>query len=616
MALFSPITIGGVEIPNRIVLPAMTTRLADEQGYVTEDLLAYYRARAEGGVGLVTVEMSSPERAGRHRFRELLTCDDASLPGLHRIVTAVRGAGAGARVSIQLGHAGSRAPSRVSGERPIAPSAISTPIYEIEAQTNVPVAMSEDRIETTIEAFVAAAGRVRRAGFDMVELHGAHGYLISQFLTPFENRRTDRWGGGLRNRARFGLEIVRRIKAELPHFPVIFRVAANDFFNGGLSVSDGVQVAQWAAEAGADAVSVTAGHYRSYPSGERMIPPMRYGMGTFVHLAHTVKQSIEVPVIGVGRLGDPLLAEQAVRSGQMDLVALGRPLLADPSWARKVRDRRAIRPCLACNHCVDTMRAGGRISCVVNPTTGREREFAAEAGPTGELIYVIGAGPAGLSYASLVAEQNEVVVFEREARSGGAFRYAALAPRFNNVEASRASLLGYIDELERACREQGVTLRFCTDAVQEADRLRQADRVIVATGASYRYGLGPLIRWVLRVGLARRTLMAPIIGSDRVRLWLYYRARKDTGTAIADQLILDRRKVTVIGDAARAGKAVDATRDAFEVARFVEPATGASWELDRLQPLDDRRARCIGASQSSNADGCAAVSCVDSEAKA
>ena len=144
-------------------------------------------------------------------------------------------------------------------------------------------------------------------------------------------------------------------------------------------------------------LSVTAGHYRSYPSGERMIPPMRYGMGTFVHLAHTVEQSIEVPVIGVGRLGDPLLAEQAVRSGQMDLVALGRPLLADPSWARKVRDRRAIRPCLACNHCVDTMRAGGRISCVVNPTTGREREFAAEAGPTGGLIYVIGAGPAGLS---------------------------------------------------------------------------------------------------------------------------------------------------------------------------------------------------------------------------
>ncbi len=573
--LFSPITVGGVEIPNRIVLPAMTTRLADEQGHVTEDLLAYYRARAEGGVGLVTVEMSSPERAGRHRFRELLTCDDAAIPGLRRIVAAVRTAGTGARLSIQLGHAGSRAPSRVSGETPIAPSAIPTPLYEIEAETNVPVEMGDDRIEQAINAFVAAARRVCRAGFDMVELHGAHGYLISQFLTPFENRRTDRWGGSLRNRARFGLEIIRRIKAELPRFPVIFRVGVDDFFRGGLSACDGARVAQWAAEAGADAVSVTAGHYRSEPSGERMIPPMRYRMGTFVDLAARVKRSITVPVIGVGRLGDPALAEQAVKAGQMDLVALGRPLLADSDWPRKVREGRAIRRCLACNHCVDTMRAGGQISCVVNPTTGREREFAGAAGPNGELIYVIGAGPGGLSYASLVAERNRVVVVEREPRPGGALRYAAEAPRFNNVEASKASLLTYIDELERACREQGVTVRLGTDASAEADRLWQADRVIVATGAAYRYGVGPLIRWVLRTGLARRPLVAHIVGSDRARLWLYYRARNGTGVRIAHRLRLDPRKVTLIGDAAHAGKLLDANQEAFEAARLLEPSRSA-----------------------------------------
>jgi hypothetical protein len=223
------------------------------------------------------------------------------------------------------------------------------------------------------------------------------------------------------------------------------------------------------------------------------------------------------------------------------------------------------------------MRAGGRISCVVNPVTGREREFPRAGRAQGELIYVIGAGPAGLSYASLVADQNQVVVLERESRPGGAFRYAALAPRFNNVEASQGSLLGYIDELERACHEQGVTLRLRTNASTEADRLRQADRVIVATGASYRCGLGPLIRWVLRTGLARRALVAPIIGSDRVRFWLYYRARRATGTAIARQLGLDPRKVTVIGDAAQAGKAVDAIRHAFEATCFAElPARTAT----------------------------------------
>jgi dimethylglycine catabolism A len=581
--LFSPIAIGGVEIPNRIVLSAMTTRLADEQGHVTEDLLAYYRARAEGGVGLLTVEMSSPEPAGRHRFRELLTCDDAAMPGLRRIVAAVRGAGTGARLSIQLGHAGSRAPSRVSGERAIAPSAIPTALYEVESETNFPVEMDEDRIEETIDAFVAAARRVCRAGFDMVELHGAHGYLISQFLTPFENRRTDRWGGSLRNRARFGLEIIRRIKEELPRFPVIVRVGLDDFFSGGLSVSDGAQVAQWAADAGADAISVTAGHYRSEPSGERMIPPMRYGMGTFADLAEKVRRSIKVPVIGVGRLGDPLLAEKVVRSGQMDLVALGRPLLADSAWAQNAREGRPVRRCLACNHCVDTMRAGDRISCVVNPVTGREREFASGARPDGELIYVIGAGPAGLSYASLVAAHNKVVLLDREPRPGGALRYAALAPRFNNVEASEPSLLAYIDELERACREQGVTMRLGTDASSHAVSLRQADRIIVATGASYRYGLGRLIRWMLRAGLARRGLTAGVAGSDRVRLWLYYRARYATGAGIGRRLGLDPGKVTFIGDAADPGKVADATRQAFEAAHFLDGTTKAMPDADRVQ---------------------------------
>lgn len=558
--------LGGVEIPNRIVLPAMTTRLADEQGHVTDDLLAYYGARAAGGVGLVTVEMSSPERAGRHRFRELLSCDDTAVPGLERIVAAVRGARTGARVSIQLGHAGSRASRRVGGEMPVAPSAIPTPLFEIESETNVPVEMTDDRIEATIDAFVAAARRVSHAGFDMVELHAAHGYLISQFLTEFENRRTDRWGGSLRNRARFGLEILRRLKQELPSFPVIFRVGVDDFFRGGMCLADGVQVAQWAAEAGADAISVTAGHYRSEPSAERMIPPMRYPMGTFVPFAAKVKASVHVPVIGVGRLGDPVLAERAVRSGEVDLVALGRPLLADPAWPRKARQGRAIRRCLACNHCVDSMRAGAQISCVVNPVTGRERAFAAGDAPVGEVIYVIGAGPAGLSYASLVAEQNQVVVLERESRPGGALRYAALAPRFNNVEASEGSLVDYIDELARSCREQGATLRFGTDALTHADRLREADRVVVATGASYRYGVGPVIRWVLRAGLARRSFIASFAGSERVRSWLYYRARRPTGAGIALRLGLDPDKVTLIGDAAHAGKTADATRAAFEAA--------------------------------------------------
>jgi 2,4-dienoyl-CoA reductase-like NADH-dependent reductase (Old Yellow Enzyme family) len=214
-------------------------------------------------VGLITVEMGSPERVGRHRFRELGVYDDRFLPGLQRLANTLHDAGA--LVSVQLGHGGSRARRAVSDETPIAPSRIPTSVYEIEPETVVPSEMSADRIEQTTLAFVEAARRAGRAGFDLVELHGAHGYLISQFLSPAENTRTDEYGGPLENRARFGLDILRRIKREVPGLPVVFKLGVEDFFPGGLTFEQGRRVARWTQEAGVDALSITAGHYRSLP---------------------------------------------------------------------------------------------------------------------------------------------------------------------------------------------------------------------------------------------------------------------------------------------------------------------------------------------------------------
>jgi 2,4-dienoyl-CoA reductase-like NADH-dependent reductase (Old Yellow Enzyme family) len=379
--LFDPIEIGGVRLRNRTLLPSMTTRLADDAGHVTEATLAYYRARADGGVGLVTVEMASPEIAGKHRFRELGIYDDMFLPGLRRLVDTLHEAGA--RASIQLGHGGSRARSVVSGTTPVAPSAVPTPVFEIDAELAVPEAMSAARIRETVDAYVAAAARAQRAGFDMVELHGAHGYLISQFLSPLENTRSDAYGGSLENRARFGLEILRRIKSEVPGLPVIFRIGVEDFFPGGLTADEGMQVGRWAEQNGADAVSVTAGHYRSLPAAERMIPPMAYPAATFVEYAARMKQLVDVPVIGVGRLGDPDLAAGAVADGKLDIVALGRPLIADPHWVAKAQAGVPVRRCLACNHCITNMRSGAQLSCVVNPATGREEVYAGTSAPGG-----------------------------------------------------------------------------------------------------------------------------------------------------------------------------------------------------------------------------------------
>jgi 2,4-dienoyl-CoA reductase-like NADH-dependent reductase (Old Yellow Enzyme family) len=565
--LFSPVAIGGMEVPNRVVMPPMTTRLADPEGYVTDALVAYYKARALGGVGLITVEMGSPERVGRHRFRELGIYDERFLPGLQRLVNALHDAGA--VVSVQLGHGGSRARRAVSGETPIAPSRIPTSVYEIEPDTVVPSEMSADRIEQTTLAFVEAARRAGRAGFDLVELHGAHGYLISQFMSPAENTRTDEYGGPLENRARFGLDILRRIKREVPGLPVVFRLGVEDFFPGGLIFEEGLRVARWTQEAGVDALSITAGHYRSLPGAERMIPPMAYPEGTFLDFGAQVKAEVDVPVIGVGRLGNPAIARTAVESGNLDMVALGRTLIADPNWVRKARSGASLRRCLSCNHCVNSMRSGARISCVVNPIAGHELDFADPTPPEGEEICVVGAGPAGLSYASLVADRNNVTVIERAPVSGGAFRYTGKAPLFGEVEAVERSFEAYVDGLEEACREKSVEFRYGLDVIREPQVLASYDRVVFATGARYRYGLGRVVPRLLDIGLGKSRLGLRLLSSPRVREWLYYGARCGTGPDVK-QLAHPDQKVTIIGDAAQAGKARDAVDGAFRAALLSE----------------------------------------------
>ena len=561
--LFSPVTIGGMEVPNRVVMPPMTTRLANPEGYVTDALVAYYKARALGGVGLITVEMGSPERVGRHRFRELGLYDNRFLPGLRHLVNALHDSGA--VVSVQLGHGGSRARRAVSGETPIAPSRIPTSVYEIEPETVVPSEMSANRIEQTMLAFVEAARRAGRAGFDLVELHGAHGYLISQFLSPAENTRTDQYGGPLENRARFALDILRRIKCEVPGLPVVFRLGVEDFFPGGLTFEEGLRVARWTQEAGVDALSITAGHYRSLPGAERMIPPMAYPEGTFLDFGARVKVEVDVPVIGVGRLGNPAMARTAVESGKVDLVALGRTLIADPNWVRKVRFGASLRRCLSCNHCVNSMRSGAHISCVVNPIAGHELDFADPTPPEGEEICVVGAGPAGLSYASLVADRNNVTVIERALVPGGAFRYTGKAPLFGEVEAVEGSFEAYVDGLEEACREKSVEFRYGLDVTREPQVLESYDRVVFATGARYRYRLGRVVPRLLDTGLGKSMLGLRLLSSPRARDWLYYGARRGTGPDVR-QLARPDQKVTVIGDAAQAGKARDAVDGAFRAA--------------------------------------------------
>jgi dimethylglycine catabolism A len=561
--LLTPARIGPVEIPNRIVMPAMTTRGSDEEGYVTNQTVAYYMVRALGGVGLITVEMASPEKAGRHRRRELGIYHDGFLPGLTHLVKAIhRG---GAKASIQLGHGGGHTRIDICGETPVAPSAIPHPVYETTLETVIPEAMTKARIAQTTTAYVAAARRAQRAGFDCVEIHAAHGYLISQFHAPFENRRTDEYGGSLENRARFGLDILQAVKSAVPGMGVIYRLSVDDFFDGGLTYAEGRTIAIWAAQRGADALHITAGHYRSKPTAHRMIPPMAEPEATFIDFAADIKTSIGVPVIAVGRLGDPAIATQAVLYGKADFVALGRTLIADPQWVEKLRRDEPIRCCLACNTCVDGMRSGAGISCVVNAAAGREMTFANPKMPRGERIAIIGAGPAGLTYASLVADVNSVTVFEKRMRAGGAFRYAGKAPLFQEVEATPTSFRRYIEFMVLACERKGVTFHYGTNVARKRDVLAPFDRIVVATGASYFFGLGPLAMGLLDRGAGRWFGFSRLLSSPSVRNWFYYRGRRATAGRFK-RLAIPGQIVTVIGDAARPGKSKEAIASAFEAA--------------------------------------------------
>jgi 2,4-dienoyl-CoA reductase-like NADH-dependent reductase (Old Yellow Enzyme family) len=561
--LLTAARIGSVEIPNRIVMPAMTTRTADDEGFVTDDTVAYYLARARGGVGLITVEMAAPEKVGRHRRREVGIYDDRFLPGLTRLVDQIHRAGA--KASIQLGHGGGHTRADICGETPIAPSAIPHPVYETTLETIIPEEMSKARIDKTIAAHVAAAVRAQRADFDCVEIHAAHGYLISQFHAPFENRRSDEYGGSLENRARFGLEVLRAVKAAVPTMPMIYRLSVEDFFAGGLTFDEGRQIAVWAAQAGADALHVTAGHYRSLPSAQIVLPPMSFPDATFLDFAAVVKASIGVPVIAVGRLGDPAIATAAVAEGKADFIALGRSLIADPQWVEKLRRNEPVRRCLACNTCINEMRGGARIGCVVNAAAGRETLFAERKPPRGERIAVVGAGPAGLTYASLVAEGNTVTVFEKSSHPGGAFRYAGKAPLFQEVEASEHAFQRYISDLVAACMHKGVTFRFETDAAHASALLEPFDRIVIAAGASYRFGLGPIVTTLLDWGAGRWPGSSHMFSTTTFRNWFYYQLRRPTAERFS-KLAKPRQTVVVIGDAIEAGKSKQAIASAFEAA--------------------------------------------------
>jgi len=467
--LLSPIRIGPMTVRNRVVMPAMNTNYATTDGEVTDRLVEFYRARARGGAGLITLGFSSVHPLGRGVPHMLGSHDDRLIPGLRWFADAMHAEGA--RVSLQLCHVGRRGSSKVTGAQTVAAS----PIAPLGGE--VPREITSEGIAEVVGCFGRAAARAREAGFDGVELHMAHGFLLSGFLSPYSNKRTDEYGGSLENRARFPLAVLRRVKEEVgKELAVTIKMNGSDFVEGGITLDEAKETARFFEQGGVDAITVSgATDSTLYMS----IQPAVFPRGCLVPLAQGIKSVVGVPVVAVGRINDPQLAEAILADGRADLVAMGRALICDPELPRKVEEGRPedIRPCIACGvACTEGGQRGGVMSCVSNAQAGAEGTARIETAGRSRRVLVVGGGPAGMEAARVAALRgHKVILCEKSARLGGLLNAGSLPPY-------KYELPNLVRYFARQLEKLGVEVQ--TGREIDATRLEKLtpDVIVMATG--------------------------------------------------------------------------------------------------------------------------------------
>jgi 2,4-dienoyl-CoA reductase (NADPH2) len=466
--LFEPITINGMEVNNRIVMPAMVLLYSNDYS-LSDRFKAFYLARAKGGVGLMTIGPVPIDTIGMPPLSPGLFTDDQIGPFQEFIDTIHRETRT--KVATQLMHMGRNAVS-FRGEAPIAPSAIPGKI-----NPQRPRAMTREDIDQTIHQFARAAGRAKTAGFDFIEIIACTGYLISQFLSPLTNIREDEYGGPIENRMRFGLEVIRAVRSEVgDNTPVGIRIAGNDFMDGGHTNKEAALFAVEAEKAGVDAINVTGGWHETYiPQLTTIVPP-----GAFVYLARGIKEAVSVPVFASNRLGNPDVAEKALRSGSCDMVCWARPLIADPELPNKVKQKRLneMTPCIACNQgCFDSIVQGSPVQCILNPMAGREETYASIPAKTPKKIFVAGGGPAGMEFSIIAGQRgHRVTLYETDDRLGGQVNLAKASP-------GKEELGNIIKRLHDQMVRAGVQVKLNTRLNKETVESEKPDVLVVASGA-------------------------------------------------------------------------------------------------------------------------------------
>jgi 2,4-dienoyl-CoA reductase (NADPH2) len=470
--LFSPISIGSMELPNRIVMSPMTTDYGTSEQEPSERLLAYLEARIRGGVGLLTLEVCSVALDHRYQMHSLSLSEDRFIP-LHRKITELAH-NHGVKIQPQITHPGpeSLAPF-FEGKQGVGPSVNINPGA---FQSSRPLDLEE--IPAVIEQYAAAAVRAKEAGYDGMELHAAHAYmLLGSFLSPLRNARGDEYGGkSLRARARLLVETLTAVRAAVGKgFPITVSLSGYERSPGGREINESQRLAQMLVEAGADAFRISGG------STDRLVTQMVMGSdypdGINVTAAESIRQVVDVPVMVVGRIHTPEHAERILAEGRADLIAMGRPFLADPEWPNKAKAGRSqdIRRCISCENCIDSMIDYQNLNCAVNAATGREQANVLTPAAKRKRVVVIGAGPAGMEAARVAdLRGHDVTLLERQGRLGGSMLLASTVHADNEP---------FFNWLRQQIRDSGVDLRLGQEVTPEALASLKPDAIVVATGA-------------------------------------------------------------------------------------------------------------------------------------
>lgn len=476
---FSPEKIGSVQLRNRMIVPAMDSGMLEEDGSVGQYALDYYGARSDGGFGMVIVEIAAVQKRGVGMPHEPNIWDDTALPGLSKLAERINAGGAAS--AIQLHHAGRETVSAMAGEQPVSPSSVPCPVNR-----ETPRELTTEEVYELVSDYGDAAARAKKAGFTMIEVHAAHGYMGGQFLSPRSNKRIDEFGGDIYGRTYF-LKLVREdIRAKCGEdYPVIVRISMTEDRIGGPDQNSTLMQAMLLESYGYDALHVSAG---SYGSWDTIVPPPDWAHGWNLDGAKRVREAVNVPVIAVGRINEPHLVEMALKNGYADFVALGRPSIADPAFPEKMKAGKLldIVPCISCTQrCMTfndptTLDEGDfGVSCMFNPFSNNRAEMRPVPAETPRKVMIVGAGPAGLEAAHVAAGRgHEVTLYDAGERNeaGGQLRIAAFPPFKQELTRPIRHWLHKLDQT-------GVKQEWGVTVTEEMIREANPDVLIIATGS-------------------------------------------------------------------------------------------------------------------------------------